>query len=373
MKKAVVVLPTYNEAGNIKRVIDGIFDSVKGISDWEVSILVVDSTSEDKTAEIVRDLQNTHKHLHLLETKKEGLGKAYVHGFSHAIHHMNADLLFEMDADLSHNPKDIPAFIKKIDEGYDFVIGSRYIKGGYIPDDWGIHRKIFSSLGNIIIRLGFMNLKIHEWTNGFRAIRTPVIKRALSHIANYPGYVFQIAMLDHAIKYHAHITEIPIKFKERESGKSKINFGQYIFNILSYIFFHSSFVKFVIVGGTGFIIDSTILWVLVHMFDFLPTFAKIVSAESAIISNYTLNNFWSFSHKKLNNTLYHYLRGLVKFNIVSSGNIIIQTIGITILTHLFGTELIVLFNALIIFVFVIPYSYFFYNKFIWKDNKKTKS
>ncbi len=369
MKRAVVVLPTYNEEGNIEKVIEGVFAVVSENKNWDVHILVVESTSTDRTDEIVTGLQKKHAKLHLLRTKKEGLGKAYVQGFAHALDELKAYLIFEMDADLSHNPKDIPHFLKKIEEGNDFVIGSRYIKGGSIPEDWGIHRKIFSSLGNVIIRFGFMNLKITEWTNGFRAIKAWVIKDALSHIENYPGYVFQIALLDNAIKNNARIVEIPIKFREREAGASKINFGQYIFNILSYIFFHSTFVKFVIVGGTGFIVDSIILYVLAIKLHFPPWLAKLISAEAAIFNNFTLNNFWSFSHKQIDEGKRNFVKGLTKFNIVSLGNIVIQTVGITITTGFFGKENIIWQNAAIIILFVIPYSYFFYNKFIWKDGK----
>lgn len=368
MKKAVIVLPTYNEEGNIARVVNGIFDAVKEKQNWDIHVLVVESTSEDKTDEIVVGLQKKYSRLHLLRTKKEGLGKAYVRGFKYALEELQAYLLFEMDADLSHNPNDIPRFLSKIEEGNDFVIGSRYIKGGSIPSDWGIHRKIFSALGNVVIRLGFMNLKITEWTNGFRAIKGWVIKEALGHIENYPGYVFQIAILDNALKNKARVTEIPIKFKERDSGKSKINFGQYIFNIFSYIFFHSSFVKFVIVGGTGFIVDSLLLYIFALQLHFPPWIAKLISAEAAIINNFTLNNAWSFSHKQINEGKRNYIKGLTKFNIVSLGNIVIQTVGITITTALFGKDYILFYNAAIIVLFVIPYSYFFYNKFIWKDN-----
>ena len=361
MKRAVIVLPTYNEAGNIQHVLKGIFKETKLNKEWDILVLVVDSTSEDKTVEIVKDFQKDNKHVHLLVTKKEGLGRAYIQGFHEAIEKLKADVIFEMDADMSHDPAEINNFLAEIDKGADFVIGSRYIKGGSIPEDWGFHRKLFSVMGNVVLKLGFMKPRISEWTNGYRAITVWVIKKAMSHIQNYSGYVFQIALLDNALKNHAQIKEIPIQFKDRTEGVSKINFSQYIVNIFTYIFAHSPFVKFVIVGGTGFIIDSTILWTLVHTIDILPTFAKLISAESAIISNYTLNNFWSFAHKQLDSTWHNYFKGLIKFNIVSSGNIVIQTIGITVLTHFFGTQLIVLFNALIIFIFVIPYSY----PFLW--------
>lgn len=371
-KTAVIVLPTVNEAGNIETVLNGIFDVAQTIERWDIHVLVVDSDSSDGTPELVETRSKKNKHLHLLKTKKEGLGKAYIRGFRHAIDELKAYVIFEMDADMSHDPKKIPEFLAHIENGADFVIGSRYRKGGSIPADWAFHRKLFSSVGNIIIRCGFMNLRITDWTSGFRAIKSWVINQTISKVDTYTGYVFQVAILDNAKKSGAMIAEVPIQFIDRKEGTSKIDSFEYIMQTLLYVFFESSFVKFVIVGGTGFILDSTLLYILVHQAELLPTFAKLISAESAIVSNYTLNNYWSFSHKKLDPSIQQYFRGLLKFNIVSSGNILIQTIGITILTSLFGTRLILLFNALIIFFFVIPYSYFFYNKFIWKDSKSKK-
>jgi dolichol-phosphate mannosyltransferase len=369
MKRGVIVLPTYNEGANIKQVIEGIFESVKGKENWEIHVLVVESASEDDTDEIVTALQKKYSKLHLLRTKKEGLGKAYVHGFTYAIEKLKAYLIFEMDADLSHDPKKIPEFIEKIEQGADFVIGSRYIKGGSIPSDWAFHRKLYSSLGNLVVRFGFMNLKITDWTSGFRAIKTWIIQETLPKVDTFTGYVFQVAILDNALKVGANVKELPINFKDRKEGESKINSFEYIIQTLLYVFFTSSFIKFVIVGGTGFILDSIILYVLAIKFDFPPWLAKLISAETAIISNFTLNNFWSFSHKQINQGKRNYIKGLTKFNIVSLGNIFIQTIGITITTSMFGTDNILLFNAGIILLFVIPYSYFFYNKFIWKDKK----
>jgi dolichol-phosphate mannosyltransferase len=367
MKKVVIVLPTYNEEGSIRQVLEGIFAETKSNPTWEVHVLVVESTSQDRTDEIVTSMLKSHPRLHILRTKKEGLGKAYVRGFRYALDELEAYLIFQMDADLSHDPKKIPQFLARIEGGADFVIGSRYIKGGSIPSDWGLHRKIFSVVGNFIIRFGFMHPKITDWTSGFRAIKSWVIKDALTKVDTFTGYVFQVALLDAAIKNHAKVREVAITFKDREEGQSKINSVEYILQTIFYVLLESSFIKFIIVGGTGFIIDSIILYVLALKLHYAPWMAKLISAESAIISNFTLNNFWSFSHKSIDGGKRKYLRGLLKFNVVSSGNILIQTVGITILTSMFGKTHILLYNAAIIILIVIPYSYFFYNKFIWKD------
>lgn len=369
MKTAVIVIPTYNEAGNIKELLTSIFNQTAKLPNWNTQVLVVDSTSPDKTAEIVKKLQKEHRNLHIMETPKEGLGKAYTKGFKYAIDRLSAFVVMEMDADLSHDPKEIPAMLKAIEQGSDFVIGSRYIKGGSIPADWGIHRKLFSVVANMFVKYMFMKPQIHEWTSGYRAMKTWIVKEAFSHIENYTGYIFQIALLDFAIKKHARISEIPIHFKDRTAGESKISFGGYIFTIISYILGHSSFVKFVIVGLTGFVLDIGIFYVLTKYAHFVSWHANLISTETAVISNYILNNFWSFSHKKVEHKASAYFRSFLKYNFVSLGSILIQTLGVEFMKHLFGIQYLYLYKVGIIAFVIIPYSYFFFNKFIWKDKR----
>jgi dolichol-phosphate mannosyltransferase len=369
MKKAVIILPTYNEAGNIKELVTRIFEVAEKLENWDLEVVVNDSNSPDKTADIVKALEKKYKKLHLITSEKEGLGKAYVQGFKYAIDELKAYVLFVMDADLQHDPALIPDFLKEIEKGADMVVGSRYMKGGSIPDNWGIDRKILSKSANLFLRLGFMNRKITEWTNGYRAIKVWLIKDAMSHIAKYTGYVFQIAILDYAIKKNAVIKEIPCKFYERKSGTSKISFGGYIFTIFGYVFKHSSFVKFAIVGGTGFLIDIGIFFALTKYAHFVTWHANLISTETAVFANYLLNNFWSFKHKKVEHKASVYVRSFIKYNLVSTGSIAIQTIGLEILKHLFGTQYLYLYKVAIIALIIIPYSYFFFNKFIWKDKR----
>ena len=367
MKTAVIVIPTYNESGDIESLILQIEQVVRQINNWSIHILIVDSKSPDRTADIVKKIMKTNTYVHLLETEKEGLGKAYIHGFTYAIETLHAYVVFEMDADFSHDPKEIPNFLKCIEQGADFVIGSRYIKGGSIPKDWGIHRKLFSILGNLIVRFGFMKLKITDWTDGYRAIKTWIINSTLEHIQQYSGYVFQIALLDKAIQENAHVVEIPINFIDRKKGVSKINAVQYVFQMLMYVFTKSSFIKYVIVGVIGFSIDFGLSFILIERVRLIIWLATLLSAEAAIINNFFFNNFWSFSHKKINSSFFSYVTKFLKFNLVSAGAIVIQVIGILILTLIFGTQWWYIYKIGIIAFIVIPYSYFFYNKFIWKD------
>lgn len=367
LKKAVIILPTYNEKKNVDQLISQVFAAIETIEQWNIEVLVVDSNSPDGTAELVKKLQKKYRSLYLLETPKEGLGKAYIRGFEYAINQMNAFLVFEMDADLSHDPNLLPQFIEKIQSGADFVIGSRYTKGGSIPNNWGWHRKLFSVLGNWIVRLGFMRFKITDWTSGYRAIKSWLITSSLDNIRNYSGYVFQVAILDHAVSQKANIQEIPLKFVDRIEGVSKMQSTQYILQTLLYVFTKSPFVKFVIVGGIGFLIDIGLFYYF-HTLRNFPTWqSNLISTETALLSNFMLNNFWSFAHKKVDHSPFSYIKGFLKFNLVSSGSILIQIIGMEIAKMLFGPTDVLIYKVIIIVFLVIPYSYFFYNKFIWKD------
>lgn len=368
MKTAVVVLPTYNEKGNVGSLIEKIFSVAEKINDWKLLILVVDDNSPDQTFEVVKTLQKKFPNLHLISGKKEGLGKAYIRGFGYSLEHLKPDAIFEMDADWSHDPQIIPQFLARIDDGARFVIGARYIKGGSIPKEWAWYRKVFSFCGNLVVRLGFMTLNIHDWTNGYRAIDAAFIKKVLPKMSNYNGYVFQIALLDKAKKAGLQIDEVPLHFEERKSGKSKINSLQYISDIIRYIFGHSPFIKYSIVGVTGAIIDFGISYILIEKFGVSIWKSTLVSAEIAIVSNFFLNNFWSFSHKKVHEQ--RLLKSFIHFNFISTGSLIIQTVLLHFATELFPRKFWYLYKAVVIGFVIIPYSYYLYNKVIWKHSPK---
>lgn len=376
MTNAVIVLPTYNEAGNIAKVVQEIFNLQPKLDVWRLSILVVDDFSPDNTSEIVKKLQKKYSKLYLIQGQKAGLGQAYIRGFNFAIHTLKAQVVFEMDADMSHPVSLIPKMLSKIDKGADFVIGSRYIKNGSIPKDWGLHRKIFSISANFIVTLGFMNFKVRDWTSGYRAIKTGFIKKIIPEMSSHSGYVFQIALLDKAIKHNLNIVSVPLKFKERKKGVSKINALDFILHIFSYMFMHSSFIKYVLVGLLGFTVDFGFAYLFISLANLNKPLANSISAEIAIIFNFFLNNFWSFKHKQISGGALVYLKKFLLFNLVSSGSIAIQGIGMFVLLKLIGDSVWTVFNfqisswivykIAIIFFVVIPYSYFMYNKIIWK-------
>ncbi len=215
----VIVLPVLNEAENIKDFIEKV---IENIDNNYIKILVVDDYSPDGTAEIVRTLQNTHKNLHLIQNLTTGLGNAYKKGFKYAIDELNADILIEMDSDFSHPPELINKLISEINNGADFVIGSRYIKGGSIPKNWGLFRKMNSCYGNIFARFIAGLKDVHDCTSGFRAIRANFIKQIDLKNLNVQGYSFQMNILFECVRLGAKTKEIPLNFKDREKGTSKL-------------------------------------------------------------------------------------------------------------------------------------------------------
>lgn len=218
----VIVLPTYNESGNILRLLKEIKKQQVKLKNTNLFILVVDDKSPDGTAAIVKKYSATNPNVYLLSGKKQGLGVAYIRGFDYAIKKLKADVVFEMDADFSHNPNDIPRFVKKIQEGNDFVIGSRYIKGGSIPENWPLIRKLNSKVGNIFARYVAGLGDIKDCTSGFRAINTKVFTNIPLASLNAAGYAFQINVLHEAVEENYIISEIPISFANREVGVSKL-------------------------------------------------------------------------------------------------------------------------------------------------------
>lgn len=366
MVKIVVILPTYNEKDNIELVIKSIQQAFRSLRSYDCNILVVDDNSPDNTAEVVTKLRKDFKNIELITGKKMGLGAAYVRGMRYAISKMHADIFFEMDSDFSHDPKIIPQFLKEIESGSDFVIGSRYIKGGSIPRQWGISRKVYSIFGNLIVRFGLMLLRVRDWTSGYRAVKKEVFESVGGNLDQFTGYTFQVAFLHRSVQKGFKISEVPIHFTDRKYGKSKIIPADYILNLLLYIIKNSSFLRFLIVGFVGFILQTIIAKVLINFEHIAPGIAVAVGAEAAIISNFTFNQTWTFSHKKIAGRK-NILSKFLGFNTAAIGAILIQSIAVTIGTHYFGRNSWFIFMVGSIVILVIPYSYFIYHKVIWKD------
>jgi len=371
--RAVIIIPTYNEKENIGRLIEHleskIFPKIK--SQFQMHILVVDDTSPDGTAEVVKKLQKKFQNVHLfLNKQKAGLGGAYLKGMIHAVDELKADIMFEMDADFSHDPKVIPQFLEKIIQGNDLVLGSRYIEGGSIPSDWGWHRKLMSRLGNLTIRVIITKFDIHDWTTGYRAIKTELFQALRDEMkrAEFSGYTWQIGFLHKTVRKGFKVTEVPINFIDRTYGQSKLGF-EYIKNTLKYIITIrarelSGVIKFAIVGFIGFLINYSAMEIFYRAFGISPNNAAAIGAELAIISNFTLNNIWTFKDKKITN-FNQLVKKFFQFNFTSLGAIAIQWVIVGLGTNLFGKSLYQLYFFVALAI-VMVYNYTMYTKVIWK-------
>lgn len=214
--KKLVIIPTYNEKQNIEAIISAVFSL-----NQDFHILVVDDSSPDGTADIVKNIQSQYPNqLHLSTRKtKDGLGKAYLHGFEWALRN-NYDYIFEMDADFSHNPKDLPRLFEAC-ETSDMSIGSRYCKGVNVVN-WPMSRVLLSFFASKYVRF-ILGIPIHDTTAGFVCFSKKTLETIGLDKVKLKGYGFQIEMKYRAYKKGLKITEIPIIFTDRTQGESKMS------------------------------------------------------------------------------------------------------------------------------------------------------
>lgn len=215
MNKTIIIIPTYNELTNIKKLIPQLLEFYP-----EMDILIVDDNSPDKTGEYVREYSKKDKRVKLLLRKsKMGLGTAYVAGFKYMLEH-NYQFAIQMDADFSHDPKEIMNFCKAI-EKYDLVIGSRYIKGVNVIN-WPMRRLLLSYFANIYTKV-ITGMPIKDSTSGFKCFKRKVLEAINLDLVNSNGYAFQIEMNFKAYKKNFKLHEMPITFVDRVEGNSKMS------------------------------------------------------------------------------------------------------------------------------------------------------
>ncbi len=214
---AWVVLPTYNEAENLRPISAAILDRLPG-----ATLLVVDDGSPDGTGTLADDLAATDPRVRVRHrTSKQGLGRAYLDGFGVAIAG-GASIVIQMDADFSHDPGVLPGLIAPIvDDRADLVIGSRYVAGGGVRD-WGIVRRVISRGGSLFAKV-VLGLKPHDLTGGFKAWRATTLGTIPFDGVHAGGYVFQIEMTYRASRLGARVDEVPIVFQDRRAGQSKMS------------------------------------------------------------------------------------------------------------------------------------------------------
>jgi len=397
---AAIVIPTYNEADNIGRMIEYLhtntFPDIKakkgGLTyDWSLKILVVDGNSPDGTGAVVQKMAKKYPDVYLLtETSKDGIGAAYLKGFKYAMDKLSADYVFEFDGDFQHPPETIPPMLLAMEEGYDYVIGSRKIKGGSNPKGWGFKRVFFSEFGGFVARFimffPFKNFfKVTDPTTGLKVTRVKgfIDKMDMDYSRHLMSrsFGYKLQLLFETLKMGAKFKEVPLNFHVRNAGESKIEpkTARDIFRVAFLLRwrddFTQKFLKFGIVGGFGFVVNvlgaklfksglsNTILNISI-----LNGVANALAAELSIISNFTWNNLWTFKKEKITKPT-EILTKFLTFNLSSvvSGILIPSTI-ISILTALFGDHLFT-YQVIAIFGITVPLNWMIYNLVIWKKKK----
>ncbi len=231
-RRVVVVTPTFDEKENIADLIAAVLAEQAHTPGFELHVLVADSHSDDGTLDIVAALADQNPRVHLLDVQERGIGIGLFRGFHYAIDELGADVLIEMDADFQHNPHDIPHFLAKIDQGYDVVVGSRFVRGSVnrMPP----HRKVLSVGANQLVRSALGLKGVTEITTSYRAFTKDVFLRI--DPASVPwqekSFIFVPVFLVRMLENGASATEIPMTMHPRTLGYSKMIYSRYIRDIL---------------------------------------------------------------------------------------------------------------------------------------------
>ena len=219
---ACVILPTFREAENVAVLLPRIFDQGARITTHELHVVVVDDDSSDGTADCVREAMLEYPNLHLLSGKRKGLGEAYKRGINDALATLAPDLILQMDADLQHDPRELPGFIERCNSSHDLVIGSRFAPGGAL-ENFPWYRRMISLAGTWLVCLVAGLDSIDDCTSGYRCIRASLLPLCDLAELSTRGYSFQSSLLCELVWNGARVTEIPIIFAARRSGESKLS------------------------------------------------------------------------------------------------------------------------------------------------------
>ena len=364
--RLVVVVPTYNEKENIEEIIKKVLQEAKNIPDFDLHVLVSDSHSPDGTAEKVLRISKDNARVHYLDVKERGLGVGIVIGHRYAIDKLKADVLAQMDGDLSHDPASLPTMLEYIKKGYDLVNGSRLMRGGKNLLGW--HRRLFTRGSSLYCRLSWGTFHLTEYTNSYRVFTKKLFENI--DFSKVPWrartYIIQPAFLYAAISVGAKIKEVPITFEDRKRGYSKAQIISYTFDVLKFgikVRFQRSktFIKFLMVGTASYLLNAIVLGLLNRgqiyavgvfakpLLSFIPqdggtptllflTFdrlfvSSVISIELSIIFNFFFHENWTFRARSHEGSV---ITRFLKFNLTSIGSPLIQLTSILTFAKIFG-------------------------------------
>lgn len=363
--RLVVNLPTYNEKENIEEIIKKVLAVGRSLKGIDLHVLVSDSHSPDGTGEVVKKISHTNPRVHYLDVKVRGLGVGIVKGHRFAIDKLKADILAQMDADLSHNPESLPKMVEQIEKGYDLVNGSRLIKGGKNLLGW--HRRFFTTGSSYYCRIVWGTLNFTEYTNSYRVFTKELFEKINFNKVPWKSktYIIQPAFLFAAIEAGAKIKEIPITFEDRRRGYSKAQIVSYILDVLKFgikvrVKRSRTFAKFLLVGAASYLVNAVVLGLLYRgsiyslpifkgpLLSFIPTapqapkilfleidrifISSIISIELSIIFNFLFHENWTFKSRAHKGSP---ISRFFKFNLTSIGSPIIQLVSILTFVKIF--------------------------------------
>lgn len=331
MRKVVVVLPTFNEKANIAKFTEEVLAQEKNLPGYRIEVLIVDSRSPDGTGEIAKKMAGENSRIHFLSVGR-GLGVALIEGHKYSLNNLKPDIMAQLDADGQVEPNIIPKMIKVVDGGYDLAIGSRFVEGG--RNELSPSRKFFSSASSIVCRVLMGPWEIKEFTNSARAFTPKLFSKI--NLDRLPWrektFIVQPAFLNEAVLAGCNFKEVPLVFKNRAEGYSKMKTLNYVYDVFTYCidarlhkwginfpFFKATrraktLIKFGVVGFTGTVIDFAFYKFFIWEFAFPPATSKGFSTEIAILSNFFFNNAWTFRHRKTTNNIY---QRFLSFQLVS--------------------------------------------------------
>ena len=311
-----LIAPTYNEKENIVSLVERVH---KALSTYNYELIVVDDNSPDGTFEVARSLSSQYPVRVIVRTNERGLASAVVAGFNEA----RGEIIGVIDADLQHPPEAIPTLIDSIRAGADVSIGSRYVEGGGM-EGWGASRRIISKGATTIARIALASVRrIKDPLSGFFLFRKDIIEGTALTPKGYK-ILLEVLVRGRAEK----VSEAPYIFRERERGESNLTLRQeldFIEHIIQLAWFEGDlkrFIKFCIVGATGFGVNMGGYWILTRLAELYDLAALIIALETSILSNFTLNELWTFRDKRTGGKKDVLIR-MVKFNLVSVGAICI--------------------------------------------------
>jgi dolichol-phosphate mannosyltransferase len=370
-KQVLIILPTYNEAENIGLMLGELLKVAKTLKSYQLSILVVDDKSPDGTAQIAKHYQEVHQNILLLSGPKSGLGDAYIRAMKYGLQQGDYYAFIMMDADFSHNPSSIPALLDKLAEQNDYVIGSRYVAGGYVPGTWPMLRILNSRFANFVAKLfvGF-DKEISDVTGGFKAIRVDALRQISLDDINATGYCFQVSLLYAFVKEGYRVTEVPISFADRKHGNSKLAYKdvlEFLYRI--YLLNPNSparrICNFALVGLSGTAVNLVTLTILLRFLHLESTVADALAIEVSILSNYLLNNRYTFKNTEADDrTLRETWLGAGKFNLAAISGAVVSLAIFTVLFKFAHINYV--FADLLAIGLSMSWNYWMSVKFVWK-------